>query len=118
MQVKASLTVGQLVELIMKAKGISRKQLALELGVSQPDVTMKLNASKNHMVETVQKIFKAIDEDFIVLDQNMELRKIENMSVNTMSQLRKRLGKVYFQFTNGSVYEILPFDHFDPVDNF
>jgi len=109
MEVKAKITVNDLMVKVMKGNNLTGKKLAEKWGHCEGHVTSVTKHAKNHWIETVTGFFEAADQPFTILNKQMKPFKVPG-TITTMNQLRKKLGTFYFQFENGLVFEIIPYE--------
>jgi len=102
-------TVSELVKLLIEAKGTNNKQLALKLGISRmavghfldPKSNGKDKPIKNPYLSTIEKYFRALGEEMVVLNENTNVLDLSGSSL-TIGQLQKQLGIFYFKTSIGT----------------
>ena len=98
-------TINDLIKKVMKDKNVKGYELAKLMQCSAGNITQILQNGANPWWETVNKIFKCLNQDFEILDRKMCLFNLP-ATIATPNKLRSIIGTFYVRM-NGVVYEII-----------
>ena len=81
------------IEKVMRVKGISRSELAKRIGCSAPNVTQLLAEDGNPTLETIGKVFCALDDVCRFESEFLRSRELENAITGIFRKIEKERPK-------------------------